>query len=88
MLWWSVSVCSGFSSKGLEGIPGIAKQAVLEASRCPAGPYTGCTGLARAQGWQTGDSKHWVSHCWSGNPVRRLGGLHEIRCSPNMARKE
>lgn len=30
-------VCSGFSSKGLEGIPGIAKQAALEANRCCAG---------------------------------------------------
>lgn len=71
-----VWVCSGFSSKGLEGIPGIAKQAVLEANRCPAGPYARCTGLAGAQGWQIDDSKHWVSHCLTGNPVWCLGGLH------------
>lgn len=71
-----VWVCLRFSSKGLEGIPGIAKQAVLEANRCPASPYARCTGLAGAQGWQIGDSKHWVSHYLTGNPVRRLGGLH------------
>lgn len=31
-----VQVWSEFSSKGLEGIPGIAKQAVLEANHCPS----------------------------------------------------
>lgn len=31
-----VQVCSEFSSKRLEGIPGFAKQAVLEARHCPS----------------------------------------------------
>lgn len=67
-----VQACSEFSSKGLEGIPGIANRQCWRPITAPPLLH----GPGWAQGWQIGDSKCWVSHSLMGNPERCPGGLH------------